>query len=124
MESSLLQGRWTVLDFEDSGDKVPQEIGFSTIEFAGEKLILEKEGAGRLELSFRVFASTRPKSLEIEANTPEGNRFFMTGIYAFEGDLLRVCWNDSGHGRPTTFETNAQTRGLSFVLKRVPAAGE
>lgn len=117
MEAPPLQGRWAVLEFEDSGAKVHQEIGFSAVEFAGEKLILEKEGAGRLVLSFRADATTRPGSLDIEANTPEGNRFFMTGIYAVEGDQLRVCWNDSGHGRPTTFETNDQTCGFSLVLR-------
>ena len=62
--------------------------------------------------------ATDPKSLEIEAITPEGNKYFMTGIYAFAGEQLRLGWNGSGHGRPTSFKTNAQTTGFSFLLKR------
>ena len=79
---------------------------------------MEAGPADRLEMKYRADPTTNPRSLDIEAFTPEGNQYFMTGIYAFEVEQLQLCWNDSGHGLPTTFKTNAQTTGFSFLLKR------
>jgi len=124
MDTTRLQGRWIVVEFEDSGVPVPPGAGITALEFAGDTLFLEAgpaDPSDRLGLLFSSDPTTSPPSLDIQATTPDGDVFFMTGIYAFEGEQLRVCWNDSGHGRPATFKTDAQTTGFSFLLERAPA---
>jgi len=123
-ESARLQGKWTVLDMEDSGEKVPAEVRLTLIEFADDKLFLsnaQSTQSNRIEMKFSINPSTMPKSLEIVAVTGDGSKVMMKGIYEFGEDQLRLCWNDSGHGRPKGFETNATTQGMSFQLMREDA---
>jgi uncharacterized protein (TIGR03067 family) len=120
-EVGRLQGKWAVLQHEDSGEKVP--VGtVSAIEFAGAKLILTRADQAQLVMAFSLNPLTNPKSLEIVTEPGDGRRFFMTGIYAMEGDLLRLCWNDSGHGPPAGFATNAKIPASSFLLTRAEAS--
>jgi uncharacterized protein (TIGR03067 family) len=84
---------------EDSGDKVPEGMRLTAIDIAGDKLILTSARSGQVEMAFSINPSTSPRSLEIVAVMGAGNKARLTGIYALEGDRLRVCRNDSGHGR-------------------------
>ena len=121
-EAARLHGKWAVLQHEDSGEKVPQGT-VTAIEFAGANLILTRADQAQLVMAFSLNPLTNPRSLEIVTESGDGRTFFMTGIYAMEGDLLRLCWNDSGHGPPVGFATNAKVPASSFLLKRaeVPA---
>jgi len=57
------------------------------------------------------------------AEAADGRQFFMTGIYAFEKNWLRLSWHDSGHGCPAEFETTARTSASSFLLERIDVSG-
>lgn len=117
-EAARLQGKWSVLEMEENGAKVPEGRCLTAIEFAADALILTRSDQARLVMAFSINPLTNPKSVEIVAEPGDGRQFFMTGIYALEEDRLRLCWHDSGHGRPAGFETSASTSASSFLLKR------
>ena len=39
----------------------------------------------------------------------------MQGIYVFEGDVLRICLNESSDGRATAFDSETDTDGYSVL---------
>jgi uncharacterized protein (TIGR03067 family) len=122
-EVGQLQGKWAVLRHENSGEKVPDGM-VSAVEFAGASLIVTRADQAQTVMTFSLNPFTNPMSLDIVTEPGDGRKFFMTGIYAMEGDLLRLCWNDSGHGPPAGFATNARIPASSFILKRAEASAK
>ena len=117
-EAAGVEGEWAVLEMEENGARVPDGTRCAAVEFAGDRLILTRPDQARLVMTFSLNPLTSPRSLEIVAEAGDGRVFYLAGIYALEGDRLRLCYNDSGHGRPAGFGTSAQVPAASFLLKR------
>jgi uncharacterized protein (TIGR03067 family) len=120
-EAAHIQGKWAVLEMEQDGARVPTRL--TALEIAGDQLILMRSDQARLVMAFSLNPLTNPRSFEIVVGFGDDSKFSMIGIYAFDGDQLRLCWHDSGHGLPAGFETRARTPASSFLLQRaeVPA---
>jgi uncharacterized protein (TIGR03067 family) len=64
-------------------------------------------------MDFRLDAGTAPKEITLRQGTNE-----MKGIYALDGDTLRVCVAAMNDPRPKAFKSEKDSRLMLMVLKR------
>jgi uncharacterized protein (TIGR03067 family) len=111
-DAKLLAGTWVVVAAEDGGKKAEPLIGARVV-IAGNTLTLKiGEPAGGLH--FRLDPTKTPKQIDFEKSKDETLR----GIYALNGDTLKLCFNTGSEKRPATFETTKGSSHRLMVLKR------
>jgi uncharacterized protein (TIGR03067 family) len=74
-------------------------------------------GANAQQYAHRLDPSKDPKQIDIRVTLPIGPPGFIKGIYAFEGDELRLCLGNLDDDRPAAFPTKPKP-GEVLVLKR------
>src|SRR5262245_20346907 len=81
-----LEGTWEVVAAQKGNEKLPEEL-LKTIKitFKGEKLSFEIVGDTK-EGTFKIDSKKNPKEIDL---TVDGKT--AKGVYAFEGDRLKVC---------------------------------
>jgi uncharacterized protein (TIGR03067 family) len=119
-----LQGKWQIVSVavEDSVIKregVPREWK-GTFE---KDLFVEGDRFGQVGYSnakIELDETRDPKQITVRA---DGGKFTFRGIYALDGDTLKVCMNGDGGDvrRPEEFVTKKGTPLVLIVLKRAPA---
>jgi uncharacterized protein (TIGR03067 family) len=122
-DKDALQGTWRVLSAEAQGVTTPVDREF-TLTFRGERLHqLDKQPNGAdFQYSFKLDSAKDPKTIDMvitkaadEKDQREvGKKLF--GIYALDGDKLRLCIGVAG--RPTTFATRGKRDTVMLVLQR------
>ena len=120
-DQDRIQGAWACESAEQGGMAVPAERakGFK-MAFKGDKFTLTMPGRQH-EATFKLAPGEKPKQLTL---TPSDGAGELKGIYALDGDTLKICSAAAGKPRPTTFESRKGDFGGLMILKRVaPAAG-
>ena len=64
-------------------------------------------------------ASKSPKEIDIRVKQPDGQIKEFKGIYAFEGERLKICQDMLGKSRPTTLESKAGSGHMLLTLERI-----
>jgi uncharacterized protein (TIGR03067 family) len=70
-------------------------------------------------ISYTYDATKDPKTIDL---TFPGGQLAL-GIYAFEGDRMKLCYRMADQGRPTEYATTPAGPTLLFRFQREPAAG-
>lgn len=69
-----------------------------------------------MTLTFELIPAGKPKMINVVlaglGDVPA------PGIYALDGDVLRLCYTTGGPARPTDFVTHPNTQELLYVLRR------
>jgi uncharacterized protein (TIGR03067 family) len=112
----LLQGTWGESRVETRGIVFPRSD--IRLTFAGDKFTLTNNQGLRIAGRFRLDATRAPR--EITLLPEQGGE--SPGIYLLEGSSLKLCVNQSGPKRPTTFTTKDQEGVILYVLGREGAA--
>ena len=113
-DQKRIQGTWQAVSGEVAGQNLPkQRVEDLTIAFAGEKVTVTTSNGSR-ESTYRLDAAKKPRTIDL---TDENGRT-APGIYEFEGDTLRICVNQGGSERPTSFGTKPDTRLRLYVFQR------
>ena len=60
----------------------------------------------------------KPKAFNTTGSTPDGKVKTQYGIYEINGDILRMCVDESGSARPTSFVTKPGSQEKLTVFKR------
>jgi uncharacterized protein (TIGR03067 family) len=109
-----LQGDWDLVSAETKSKDITNvaKKNFS-MKIKGNKFVLET-GGNLLEFIFRLNSAKSPK--EVDFKTAAGGTAL--GIFAFDGDKLKLSWLPNGKGRPKGFTTDAKTNQYTFVVKR------
>ena len=115
--NDLIQGTWDVTKIEVDGEVRNAEkeerwtIGNDKIEWSNRKR--------PVELTYAVVPTLIPRSIDMEISAGVGTGIQYKGIYALDGDTLKVCYQIGGNERPQAFQTRKgdSTRVL-LVLKR------
>ena len=137
-----LQGKWQIVSMgKDGKEEKLQGIQEADVTFKGDTLRIRYDVSNVANPNFttgyaryRLDTSAKPKSIHVIDGTAEElfnmeevDRKFGDadeqnhGIYAFDGDTLRLCVSESkGKTGPTAFETTKESNTILFVLKRVP----
>jgi uncharacterized protein (TIGR03067 family) len=113
-EPPKLDGRWKVVSVELAGMSVPGLEVAELVLTGGKKVFTLPDG--RVEKgTYRLQAGKQPR--EIDATT-EGREGTEPGIYAVEGDTLKLCLATRGGPRPREFATKQGSDHILIVLRR------
>ncbi len=115
-DPNQLQGRWQVVYEEVAGQANPaREVALIAMEFTDASLIQQRNGQ-TTESSYTVDTAQTPVTIDILPT--DGNP--VRGILDLRGDTLRLCTVEGASERPTTFDTQTTTPGVTYwILKRV-----
>ncbi len=106
------QGAWVVVSAEKGGEKIPDEfIKTIKITFTEDRLKFELGGESK-DGTFKVDPTQKPAAIDLSVDDKKAE-----GIYAFEGDNLKVCIGEPGQARPKEF-SGAGADQMLVVLKR------
>jgi uncharacterized protein (TIGR03067 family) len=117
-----LQGTWTAVRGELSGDKLDEDL-VKALKFVvkgdkfdveGPAAVLEQYAKG----TFKIEATTKPKTIDITVGGGQMKGDVVEGIYEFDADTLKICAKLTGKERPADFTTKAGSNMVSLVLKR------
>ncbi len=135
-----LKGVWQIVVFQDDGRDRLARLGagpprkkdtaprIAKLVFSATDCFLIR-GDGRREMasgltnagwkSYQLDPSTTPWSIDIEGFAGKDSAKTRTyrGIYEIDGDLLRICYAESGSKRPTKFESDGNNN--LFQCKRI-----
>jgi uncharacterized protein (TIGR03067 family) len=109
-----LQGDWDLVSAETKGKDITKVAKQSfSMKIKGKKFRLES-GGNLLQFTFRVNSAKSPKEIDFKTAAA----LTALGIFAFDGDKLKLSWLPAGKGRPKGFATDAKTNQFTFVVKR------
>jgi uncharacterized protein (TIGR03067 family) len=117
-ELKKLEGTWQVTSGERNGMPTERIVG-DTLTFSGEEFTVQHDGNERFKATIKLYPDKKPR--EIDATVTEGEDKGKTalGIYALEGDELKLCFDPPGGGaRPKEFASPEGSDYMVVVLKR------
>ena len=87
--------------------------------FAGDKLSMkDSDQAAREVATFKLDPAAKVKAIDLMLTSgPEKGKTSL-GIYAWDGDNLKLCIAKPGSDRPTEFATKTGSEQLLLVLKK------
>jgi uncharacterized protein (TIGR03067 family) len=119
------QGTWTFESLEEDGMKVTaDELKQRTI-FFGADVFVVRQGNKILQAGgLQVNPSKNPKSVNAMVKVGQDKGKVWLGIYALDGDTLKLCLDTEGEERPKEFKAPAGSKRLLAVCKRVKRKNE
>jgi RNA polymerase sigma factor (sigma-70 family) len=117
-DKDAILGTWKVVSVEVEGKEPDDEVGKAlkdaTLVITKDKIVW-KIGDAEREATYKLDPTTKPKAID---TFQDGH--VNEGIYALDGDTLKVCGpcNVEGKGRPTELATKEGSGTMLLVLKR------
>jgi uncharacterized protein (TIGR03067 family) len=116
-----LQGAWTATQGERDGKAADDVVGHR-LSFSGNRFrIQSKDGKPLFAGTVGVRPSAKPAAIDFEhlEGTLKGKAW--KGIYALDGDTLKVCDNapNLDKGRPAAFEARSGSGHVLITFRRV-----
>lgn len=111
-----LEGAWDIVAAEFNGEESTDHFKRTL----GGLLVKDKacrwkfSPAKQEDVKLALDADKSPRHVDMDV----GAGLVLPGIYELSGDTLRLCWDDSGTARPTTFRTKADDRCILIRLRR------
>ncbi len=115
-----LQGTWECVAMEREGNEVPAEnLKGSLAVYQGDHVTLYRDGDPyrRGAVTLNPENKPRPAVNTWDLNGPYADST-LPGIYAIDGDTLKLCYAHAGEPRPTGFTTKSGTGFLFCTYKR------
>jgi uncharacterized protein (TIGR03067 family) len=113
-----LAGAWTCVSAVNNGKPLGEDVVKQLrLTLTDKRYKTEKGRQVLFDGIYKVDPGQRPKHIDITA--PEGEQGGKTskGIYALEGDTLKMCYADKD--RPTDFDSNPGSAATLVVWKRI-----
>jgi uncharacterized protein (TIGR03067 family) len=120
-----MQGAWTVVSLTELGKAIPA-AETDILEFVINKDVISVYEKGKIEVQYQVKLDPEKKPKEIDFTNLIGDNKGKTepGIYAFDGDKLKLCLDEKRKGRPTAFEGKESETYSVIVLTKKKTAEE
>ncbi len=117
-DDDLIQGTWKVVSAHEAGNvrEVPDGLRFVV---TADRLSIASGKCDPLGVSYKLDATTRPRSMDTSHELDPGKPIVQLAIYALDGDELKLCIASAGKARPTTFESKAGDTVVTWVLMRM-----
>src|SRR5438309_2284910 len=107
-QEAKLQGTWIVVATTFDGKELSkEELEGRKIIFRGKEFTSVNPEKGRKTLTYSVDPSKEPKQIDLVLPAKEQKAY---GIYAFDGDNLKICYGEPGKDRPKEFESPKGSR--------------
>lgn len=117
-EIALLEGKWKVTVMESKGKRhTEKDIPIDGVVFGGKGFDIAKARKEGAKVShYKLGVSNSPKTIEVTpiVEKKEG----LVGIYALDGDTLKLCFLPAGKAPPAGFKTGPDTEAVYLELKR------
>ncbi len=118
-EFKKFRGNWTFKSVKAGGKKLPAEpFKGRTVTFDGDKYFVKRGDKVEEVATLKLDPSKSPKTLDVRVTDGPNKGAVMLGIYEFDDDTLKVCFDPKGKKRPTAFKT-AGSSSVLVVHKRV-----
>ena len=115
-DRARLQGTWAVTASTFDGRPTAEEVVKKRkMIFKADELIAVIDGARKDPLKLTLDPGKKPKQIDLAR---PGGRGTALGIYALDGDELKLCYAEPGRDRPTEFASPEGGRLYLLVLKR------
>ncbi len=113
------QGEWVAVSRVVGGKAEPEDaIKDIRITVAGNKVTVKKGDKVLMAATQKLDPSKAPKALDATMTDGPQKGVVMLGIYTFDGDTVKVCFDPDGKRRPTEFKTAEGSKEFLDVLKR------
>jgi uncharacterized protein (TIGR03067 family) len=119
-DADQLQGTWDVVSLEVGGQKAPADgLERFRLTIKGDKMSHKAADDGQTEeTTFVLDPTKKPKTIDMTLKKGGDAGKIILGIYAIEGDTLKLCMNQPSLERPKDFASKAETRVALVILKR------
>jgi uncharacterized protein (TIGR03067 family) len=116
-----LRGTWKVIELTEKGEKIPaKELEPVEVVMLGTKMTVNDEGKLRDEITMKLNASKKPKTMDLHYTKGKFAGKVERCIYHVEGDTLKICVNEKENGeRPAEFASTKENEFAVVVLKKV-----
>jgi RNA polymerase sigma factor (sigma-70 family) len=113
-----IQGTWAVVSAEQDGKEAPAEaIKDFAVLITADKIAFSPNGENR-QASYKLDPKKDPKVIEMTPLDGPAKGKTLHGLYALEGDRLKLCLQNGPGKEPTEFATKADSGLRLLVLKR------
>jgi uncharacterized protein (TIGR03067 family) len=113
------QGRWKAVSVEDGGKKRPEEhIKDWTLTVEKARMTAKDRDLILDESTFKLDPSKKPAGITITYLSGADKGKVLHGIYALDGDALKICVTFNEKETPTEFASKEGTDLTLVVLKR------
>jgi uncharacterized protein (TIGR03067 family) len=118
-ELKKFEGTWIPQAVTVMGREIPKEnLKGVEMVFKGGKFTL-KTPRGQVSGTIKVDPTTKPRSYDASATTPQGQTVTSSGIYEFKGDTLKVCYTNLGkQARPKDFKATDKNNLTVYKRKK------
>jgi uncharacterized protein (TIGR03067 family) len=124
-ELKPLQGSWQIELQEEDGEKVPADQLKGRSVLFGMNAFVELHNGKMIQLgALKLDASKTPKTVNAMVMEGKQKGDILQGIYALDGDVLKICFDMQGNQRPKEFKTTAGSGFRLMVCKRIRVKGE
>jgi len=118
-ELAKFQGSWQLVRYEAAEETLPPEaVAQIRFTFTDNRLVVRQGAKKEDEATFTIDPTKTPKEIDITAGKGPNAGKVSKGIYAFEGDTLKLCAAAPGQKRPTEFKSDRASRAGVLVLRR------
>jgi uncharacterized protein (TIGR03067 family) len=116
-DEDKIQGTWSFVSLEKGGIDVNDDfVKEAKVTITPGKIKIMAQGK-EMQVDYKLDPSKKPKHMDITANEG-GKEQLLKGIYALDGDDLKVCFAAPGEKRPTEFKTQGGSSEQLVVMKR------
>jgi uncharacterized protein (TIGR03067 family) len=117
-ELDKLQGAWSVVRLEYSGEEIKSKIRFV---LKGDQAVVEADDNIKKEyarIKFKLDPSTMPRIVDVSVADGIQKGTVLEGIYELKADEWKLCIKVIGKERPSEFSAPAGSSNCLVVLKR------
>jgi uncharacterized protein (TIGR03067 family) len=117
-ERKKLQGTWKIVAGNEAGKTLPPaRVKGTKMVVAGDNMAVYEQDTKR-DMTFKLDPTKDPKTINMTITQGKGKGETSLGIYALEGDTLKIAFALPGKARPTNFTPQQGSSEMLFVMKR------
>jgi uncharacterized protein (TIGR03067 family) len=114
-----IQGTWEIVSLVEKGKKVAEdETKLLEIVVKGDRLVIKAKGNTLTEYSIKLDEKHKPRAMDMTITDGEDKGKIAPGIYALEGDGLKIAMDEDLKNRPASFDEKDTASCSVIALKR------
>jgi uncharacterized protein (TIGR03067 family) len=118
-EFQHFQGTWQVTAWEENGKVIADdEKKARDVYFGGNIFIFHRKGKVHQAGTIQIDPSKTPRTMNLSVKEGDGADGVMLGIYSFDKEILKLCFDPTGQMRPNSLNPEAKSGYSVITLKK------